>query len=95
VLAAASASISQSWRLVNSLGFGLCEDITFSTGRWHAANDGLAMILGLAVGAICAALWPLVQSAVSNATSEAFHSMGVGLYTKHKGLQKGWRHRLF
>jgi hypothetical protein len=28
--------------------------------------------------AICPALWPLVQSAVSNATSEAFHSMGVG-----------------
>jgi hypothetical protein len=56
VLAAASASISQSWRLVNSLGFGLYEDITFSTGRWHAANAGLrfgaGLILGFAVGGL-------------------------------------------
>jgi hypothetical protein len=57
VLAAASASISQSWRLVNSLGFGLCEDITFSTGRWHAADNarlrfGTGRILGFAVGGL-------------------------------------------
>jgi hypothetical protein len=56
---------------------------------------GVTGVTTVSRSAICPALWPLVQSAVSNAMSEAFHSMGVGLYTKHKGLQKGWRHRPF
>ena len=54
-VAAASASIAFNRHLVSSLGCvntGFREDITFSTGRLQAASDGLAMILGLAVGGL-------------------------------------------
>src|ERR1700722_12769542 len=76
------------------LGFavgGLCP--RFRPMRSNLAHTALRLCPSRS--AICPALWPLVQSAVSNTTSEAFHSMGDVLYTKHEGLRKGWRHRLF
>jgi hypothetical protein len=62
VLAAASASIAFNCDLVSSLGCvntGFRKDITFSTGRLQTASDGLAMILGLAVGGLCPRFKPM------------------------------------
>jgi hypothetical protein len=67
---------------------GLCR--RFRPMRSNLAHTALRLCPSRS--AICPALWPLVQSAVSSATSEAFHSMGDGLYTKHEELRKGWRH---